>query len=55
MKLDKERLLKKLKECGRNSDTEVAHIEADRALVEYINNDEITELWNEISSCFWYA
>lgn len=41
--------LKKLK----GTDPEDGHIEADNALLEYINNSEVTKAFNELTK--WYC
>lgn len=53
-KMDKKELIKRLKEC-ENKGNEDAHIEADELLLQYIDDEEITTIWNKISSAFWYA
>jgi hypothetical protein len=52
--ISKEELLKRLKACN-TSDREDNHIEADELLLQYINDEDITKIWNKISSEFWYA
>lgn len=47
------RLLKKLEECRQSGDREIAHCEADDALLEFINDDEVTEAFGRIEK--WYA
>jgi len=54
VKMDKKELIKRLKEC-ENKGNEDAHIEADELLLQYIDDKEITTIWNKISSKFWYA
>lgn len=51
----KEKLLNRLKEISgkMNGDPEVAHGEADRALLEYINDSEINAAFEEVEK--WYA
>jgi hypothetical protein len=51
--MNKEELISKLKECAANDDTECAHIDADNALLEYINDTEITEAFRNVGR--WYA
>ena len=53
--MTKEELLEKLKsiDIEHNGDTETAHIKADEALLEYINDKEIIEAYNQIDK--WYA
>ena len=53
--MSKEELIKELRKCGRNRDPEGAHIEADELLLKYINDQQITSVWNKISKFFWYA
>lgn len=51
--MDKKRLLKLLKSCAESNDTEKAHSDADDALLEYINDPEITKAFNSVEK--WYA
>ena len=51
-RMTKEELIKKLEEC-KKLDTEGGHIEADDLLLEYIDDDEVRKVFNEISK--WYA
>jgi hypothetical protein len=52
--MTKEELLKFLRDHeGATGDPEVTHIEADRALLAYINDDEITKAFEAITK--WYA
>jgi len=51
--LSKEELILKLKEIQLINDEEYAHQQADDALLAYINDDEITRLFNEIDK--WYS
>lgn len=52
--MSKDELLVKLKALhGDDLDSEAAHIEADEWLLEYINDAEISEAYNEIEK--WYA
>lgn len=46
-------LIQTLKQCQLNKDTENAHSVADQALLDYINDDEITALYDSIDK--WYA
>jgi len=50
-----EELRGKLKELRRDrvTDYETAHIEADKLLIEYINDSEVTEAFEEIGR--WYS
>lgn len=54
-KQSKEELLKQLKNCGKITDTEGAHIEADEILLKIIDDEQVTKIWNKISAGFWYA
>lgn len=50
----REKLLEKLKELGgKGSDPEICHSLADKALLEYIDDPEIKELFDNIEK--WYA
>lgn len=51
--MTKEELIVKLKECSENGDLEQAHIDADDALLEYINDPEITQAFNSCEK--WYS
>jgi hypothetical protein len=51
--MTKEELIEKLKAEAANRDKEVAHINADELLLEYINDSEIKEAYDAISK--WYA
>ncbi len=51
--MTKEELLKKLRECENNGDTEVAHSDADDLLIGYINDKDITDAYENVSK--WYA
>lgn len=51
--MTKEELLERLKECETNADTEAAHSDADDALIEFINDTEITEAYQRVHK--WYA
>lgn len=51
--MTKAELLKELKKYIKNTDTEVAHIDADEALIKFINDPEITKAYNKIGK--WYA
>jgi len=50
---EKRYLLDRLYEIQTNRDREVAHIEADEALLIYINDVDITAAYNDIDK--WYA
>lgn len=47
------RILRELKALIRNDDQELAHVEADSLLVEYINDPEIVEAYSKVDK--WYA
>ncbi len=51
--MTKEELVAKLKALSYNLDLEDRHIEADRLLLEYINDKDIENAFNELSK--WYA
>lgn len=51
--MDKETLLKKLRDLDGAADPEHAHAEADKLLLEFINDEEITEAFNNLE--LWYA
>lgn len=52
--MTKEELIAKLKAINNNNhDPEVAHGEADDALIEYINDAEVKEAYDAIHK--WYA
>jgi hypothetical protein len=51
--MTKDELLKKLAECNENPDQEVAHVDADQLLVEYIGDDEIALAYHAIDK--WFA
>jgi len=53
--MNKKELLVTLKEVYNNGvyDEEAAHIQADYALIEFINDNEIREAYNKIGK--WYA
>lgn len=51
--LTKEELLAKLRELQAPSDPEIAHNEADDALLEFIDDVEVTEAFRKIKK--WYA
>ena len=51
--LKKEDLLKILKGLEASGDTESAHADADDALIDFINDPEITEAYEKIDK--WYA
>jgi predicted glycosyl hydrolase (DUF1957 family) len=51
--MTKKELLDKLKACSENGDIEIGHVDADNALLEFINDPEITEAFNSWGK--WYA
>ena len=52
-RLTRDELLDKLRECADNSDFEMAHGDADDALIAYIADDEIAEAFESVGK--WYA
>lgn len=50
---DKENLLSELKRLKEERDHEVAHVDADEALLKFINDDEVSKAFYEIEK--WYA
>jgi hypothetical protein len=46
-------LLAKLAVCAANDDAEVAHRDADDALLEYINDPDVTAAWSDVYK--WFA
>ena len=52
--MTRDELIAVLRACLRNnSDPEVAHSDADEALIEFIGDAEITRLYEQIEK--WYA
>ena len=51
--LSKEELIAKLKVLNNERNTEVAHMVADKLLLEYINDPEITEAFTKVNK--WYS
>lgn len=51
--MTKEELIAKLHEIREKSEREKGHMQADDALIEFINDSEITEAYESISK--WYA
>jgi hypothetical protein len=51
--MTKEELIKELKELKDLGDPEIAHGRADDALLNYINDAEVTDAFNSIE--MWYA
>ena len=50
--MDKQELIKRLKELENSNDRECSHIEADCLLIEYINNKEIKGAYGKLEK--WY-
>ena len=53
--ISKAELLKQLRLMGEDRDRESAHVNADELLLQYINDEDVTRVWNEVSANFWYA
>ncbi len=51
--MTKNQLLEKLQEAAKNKDKEDRHLQMDRLLLKYVNDERITELFNETD--MWYA
>ncbi len=52
--MTKENLIDRLKEIAElDGDPEVAHVKADEALLKYIDNQLVTNAYNEVKK--WYA
>lgn len=51
--MTKNELLIKLAEREKDDDAREAHIEADQAILDYLNDPEISEAYNKIGK--WYA
>ena len=51
--MNKEDLIKMLNYYQKNLDEEYAHIEADKALLDYIDDEEIKAAFEKIDK--WYA
>lgn len=49
----RDRIIKRLKELENGWDTESVHIEADRLLLELIDDSEISDIFNNLEK--WYA
>ena len=49
----RDELLTKLIACQDDDDREKAHVEADEALLEYIDDEKITEAWRNLPK--WFA
>lgn len=50
---DRATLLTILADCAQSGDPEIAHIEADKALLKYIGDEEISRAFYAIK--MWYA
>lgn len=53
--MEKKELIERLENIKKEYwwDTEEAHVEADSALIEYINDEEVTKAYDNIDK--WYA
>lgn len=51
--MTKTELLEELKKCQDDDDTESAHIEADDAILKFIEDDEIQEAYDKVGK--WYS
>jgi hypothetical protein len=51
--MTKEELIARLKEYAELHDAEIAHINADAALIDFINDPDVTAAFNAIDR--WYA
>jgi hypothetical protein len=51
--MTKEELLKELEVCAKSDDTEGAHVAADNALINFIDDIEIADAYRKIRK--WYA
>jgi hypothetical protein len=51
--MEKEELIKELEKLYENPDTEDAHFEADNLIIDYIDDREIKEAYENVSK--WYA
>jgi len=51
--MTKENLIKELKRLSKNEDTHQDHIDADELLLKYIDDNEISDAYDEIAK--WYA
>ena len=51
--MTRDELLKRLIELAEDQDCEIAHSNADEALLAYINDEEITTAF--INVCKWYS
>jgi hypothetical protein len=39
----------------KTDDPQTSHIQAEKLLIEYLNDTEIAEAWKEASGNWWYA
>jgi len=52
--MTKEELIAKLKEAkDLDFDPEIAHVKADQAILDFINDEEINKIYDDISK--WYS
>jgi hypothetical protein len=51
--MTKEELLATLRRCRERGDREAAHVDAEEALLDYINDPDIREAYETINK--WYA
>lgn len=51
--MTREELLEVLTDCGESNDAEGAHADADQALLDFINDPEVTKAWEAIYK--WFA
>lgn len=50
--ISKEKLIEKLTELANNLDYEVAHSEADKLLIQYINDEDIANAYDKITKYY---
>lgn len=55
--MTKPELIEYLEEIAnaRGGDQEASHAQAEKALLEFVNDTEITAAWQDASSFWWYA
>lgn len=51
--MSKEELLERLRTAGEDPDTEDAHADADQALIDFIDDEEIRTAYEDVPK--WYA
>lgn len=51
----KEELLKTIERAVDFHDPERAHVDAEKALLQYVNDNEITDAWERAAELWWYA